>query len=138
MLVEFEPKFHILLHVHTLISIKFRRSFMDENQRVSYNLIAFFKAFRMLVPNGDRKEKSVKVTDTSHIRISITLTGGVEAALTTKKELLLGEEAEETPGLPPSNCLAVSTEEVKEDETNACAAMIFDVSSYRTFLVGLE
>lgn len=44
-----------------------------------------------------------------------TLTGGVEAALTTKETLLVEDRA----GLPPRICLVASTEEAIEDETRA-------------------
>lgn len=60
-----------------------------------------------------------------------TLTGGVEEALTTK-ELFLEDPKEDWDGLAPSICLAVSTEDVREDDTSACVA-IFEslLSSYK-------
>jgi hypothetical protein len=51
-----------------------------------------------------------------------TLTGGVEAALTTK-ELFLEDTNGDWVGLAPSTFLAVSTEEVRDDDTSACAAI---------------
>lgn len=50
----------------------------------------------------------------------VTLTGGVEAALTTKEAFLV----EDWEGLPTRICLSFSTEEVIEDEeSNACVAI---------------
>lgn len=51
-----------------------------------------------------------------------TLTGGVADALTTKEFFF---EEGETPDLAPRICLAVSTEEVKEDDTKACVAITY-------------
>lgn len=51
----------------------------------------------------------------------VTLTGGVEAALTTKETFL-----EDGAGRPPRICLAASAEEqMEEEETNA----IFSIDS---------
>jgi hypothetical protein len=61
--------------------------------------------------------KSGKEADRYH-----TLTGGVEAALTTK-ELFLEDTNGDWVGLAPSTFLAVSTEEVRDDDTSACAAI---------------
>lgn len=52
----------------------------------------------------------------------VTLTGGVEAAFTTKETFL----EEECAGLPARSCLAASTEEVMdEDESRACVAISY-------------
>lgn len=47
-----------------------------------------------------------------------TLTGGVEAALTTKEALF-----EVWIDLVPNICLALSTEEVRDDDIRACVAI---------------
>lgn len=52
------------------------------------------------------------------------MTGGVEAALTTKLEGFL-EEYWNDDGLPPTICLADWKEEVRdEEETKACVAIV--------------
>ena len=51
-----------------------------------------------------------------------TLTGGVEAALTTK-ELFLEETNDEWVRLAPIIFLADSTEEARDDDTSACVAI---------------
>lgn len=51
-----------------------------------------------------------------------TLTGGVEAALTTK-EAFLEDPMWDWSGLGPKICLALSTEELRDDDTSACVAM---------------
>ena len=53
-----------------------------------------------------------------------TLTGGVEAALTTK-EAFLENPLGDWSGLDPRFCLAASAEKVRDDEdTRACVAML--------------
>lgn len=60
----------------------------------------------------------------------VTLTGGVEAALTTKVTF----RDEDCAGLPAKICLAASTEEViDEDDSKACVAILLVLYQIQQF-----
>lgn len=96
----------------------------DMTQRVSsFDFHLDFPVIRLLSTHWHETQDLTKIK----LRERETLTGGVEAALTTKEALRVDWRGL----LAPNRCRADSTEDVREDETSACAAISFPLSLSR-------